>query len=182
MKQKTKTKAKVKTKVAASKAVYTNVSIVNNTYCDGYDTRGEEGPYSGHCEEDYSNDIQGFKIVDNKSYNDLAVPYKIDSDKDKTHYLLYVVHTSGDSFKSVSGLVSYVDMYQSKKLAEENARKIREHNNRYNEESMTSEETWNLEITNDIGKKYKISTSEWTGYFERIQSIEVQEVKLIKEY
>jgi hypothetical protein len=173
---KKKVKAKLSAKKLALKPIYTNIKIIDNDSVDSHDTRGEIDDYSGHLNEDHTHDIQGFKIVDDEESNDLVVPYIIDPKK--SYYLLYVLHTDGDSFSHIEGLIEFIDMYESEQVAKDNALRIKKQHERYGKDRMTTDETYRVELENDKGGKYNISSSSWTGYFNRLSSVEVERIEV----
>jgi hypothetical protein len=175
----TKKKLKKAKEIVRVKPDYTHVSIINNQTSDGYDTRGEDGPYTGDCVLHHSNHITGFRIVDRKGYNDFVVPFKIEPNT--PYYFLYVIHTDGDSFSSETGLIHYIDMYRSEKLAKENAKRIKDKHDRYEKRGASFSETYTVELINDAGKKYNTSTSPWSGYFNSLTSVEVESLILTEE-
>ena len=119
-----------------------------------------------------SHNIRGFDVVDDNIYADLVLPYQPVAGTD--YWLLYVIYTTGDSFGSDSGRIDYVDMYLSETEARENAERIRKHSEARNQ---ADDERFSVSLVSSGGQMYKFHCP-WIGYFEEIEGIHVQKMRL----
>lgn len=123
-----------------------------------------------------SHNIQGFSAAPEEAnkYSDLWVPYEPEFDTD--YYLLYVVHSTGDSFGHDSGSdIEYIGFYTRNELdiAKENERKIEAH------ERSQTDEGYSVELKTPDGKTFTQNTP-WIGYFESLDYINIEKVRRLK--
>lgn len=161
----------------------TRIKFNDESYYDRSEERDYGDGYVG-CDTDESHDIRGFEVVPDKknAWYDILVGFE--PVKETTYYLLYVLHTDGDSFNNYSGKIAYVDMFQDEDKAWENARRIEEHHKINKELDSDGRqkppkgyETYSVKLVLEDGTEYKHGVR-WNGYFERLESIHVEPVRL----
>lgn len=147
-----------------------DVIVVNKSYTEV--TRESDPDDRWDADDTYtSNNIVGIKF--SEGYSDLnAIPFEILPDKD--YYLLYVIYSTGDSFSHHEGQIDYVELYEDRSLAEASAKMIEDDY----KEWRKKENKWNVEILNSRGEMFQFYCP-WKGYFERLTSVEVENVRLI---
>lgn len=152
----------------------TGIKIKDYSYTDVTRERDPEDRWSGE-DTDTSHDIQGFTVTKGKEYFDLEVPFKI---KPNTpYYLLYCIYGTGDSFSRNEGQIEFVGLYESKKLAEKNAKAIEAQNKEY-KTNYSMKDGYSVTLTANSGEKFKFHAP-WNGYFECLNDIEVEPVYLL---
>lgn len=121
-----------------------------------------------------------------ETYTDITVPFKVVSEKN--YYLVYVTYSTGDSFHQESGCVEFIDVFETREKAENLARIIKDHyqfcdnEQRWNDKKTKPPKGYNqfsLEYQNEEGKNLNCHVH-WTGYFERLESIDIKEVGYFK--
>lgn len=119
------------------------------------------------------NEIVGFEIAKEEEYFDIIVSFN--PIENKEYYLLYVQYTTGDSFGQSNGNIEHIGLYESRDLAVNNAKRIREHNETKSFKHFSDE--YSVILVSEEGLEYRQSTS-WKGYFERIESIVVMPITM----
>lgn len=99
------------------------------------------------------------------SYENMTIPFEVDDDK--AYFLLYAIYSTGDSFHWEEGRTDFICLFETIEKAEE-ARTILKNASGYSA---------NILLENETEFRYHIP---WNGYFERLQSIEVQLVRVIE--
>ena len=120
-----------------------------------------------------TNKIEGFKVIEpDEEWGtvDLIVPYEIDSDK--TYYLVSVIFTDGDSFNKNAGQIDYVDMYEDAKIANATKKSIE---NSYKDKN--EKDSHSVEIFTNDGTAYKISSNNWTSYFNSLEEVRIDRIQ-----
>ena len=124
-----------------------------------------------------SHSFNGYQVVKNGiGYWDFILS---ENPNKKPLYLVYVLHSDGDSFHSEEGcicMVSLVDNY-------EDAVKIR--NAISSDESNRDKNSYKshqLEITLSTGKVEKIYCGDWQGYFTRFESVNIEPLEYTDEH
>lgn len=142
-----------------------DVSYVNITdEVDTWVTVESDGQMYGQGEcTAQSHTITGLQLAEGK-YGDIGVPFKVV--EGETYYLLWASYNTGDSFSHQEGLVCFIDLFQSKEVAEENAKRC-----------TAKLEEYSVCIKLDDGREYKMHAP-WEGYFESLNFIEVLPLKL----
>lgn len=165
-----------------------NIRVINDSYT--YVTREQNKDDAWDADDTKTiNRIEGIQIVSDKGWNDLTTSF--DVKEGEVYYLLYAVYDTGDSFHRSDGQIEYVGLYQSRDVAEDNAKRIKEHDkiaSRLNRSYCVSEqerkqleklrktfEQYSVNLITEDGKEYKISCP-WVGYFEILDDVEVVEV------
>jgi hypothetical protein len=151
----------------------TDIEIINHSYTEITKERDPNEEWDGE-DTITSNSIQGFKIVkpnDKWKQVDLTIGFEIKPDK--TYYLVSVIHSSGDSFNHNSGEIVYIELYENIEMAEATKKIIEDSYNRKHKE-----ESYGVEILNNSGTLYKISSSPWVGYFERLEEVQIDCIQL----
>lgn len=92
---------------------------------------------------------------------------------DKTYYLVSVIYSTGDSFSHHSGKIDYIELYESLEMAEATKKMILD-----SYALKDKEESYSVEILNNSGTAYKISSSSWVGYFESLEDVQIDAIKL----
>jgi hypothetical protein len=105
------------------------------------------------------------KIVNKNSYYDLCIPFDII--KNKNYYLVYAIYTTADSYRREQGNIEFIDLYINKNKAEDCVNKIKNSK----EDSII--------IENQNNNNY-VFHKPWGGYFDKLESIEIIEISLIK--
>ncbi len=91
-------------------------------------------------------------------------------EENATYYLIYVLHSAGDSFHSESGCLCMVQFVKDY----EDAVAIR---NAINNDLKV--EGYSIKLTlPKSGKEIQICTSSWKGYFEHLESINIETLTL----
>lgn len=100
-------------------------------------------------------------------------------------YLVYAVHSTGDSFgHDENSQITYVDLFSTSEKAHAAAKVIQDHaswyrqvNNQYSRKNVTElenkyEQTYGVNITRENGNILLVDTG-WNGYFESLSYVEV---------
>ena len=141
----------------------THVSVEDDSYTDvtSYpdpdDDWGRESTHTSHH-------IRGIRV--HPSYGDIDCMFEIEPEK--TYYLLYYLHDTGDSFGSDTGRIEFVELYRDEKLADKSCAAL----NKYKSGSHNMVTIWN-----DAGKPYEEYVSD--DYFGGFTGAEVVAVQLI---
>jgi len=121
--------------------------------------------------------IKGIEIAD--KYPTMTVPFKIIHNK--PYYLLYVLYQTGDSFGYDTGNIEFAGLYKNYDLASKNRDLIEEHNRKNKDDyGLGWESKFQITLYHTNTKTYQIHVP-WTGYFERLESVEIQAVFLKRE-
>jgi hypothetical protein len=159
----------------STKPEFTNIRIIDDTHqCDTSEVDPDDN--WSRADTDTSHSIEYIKIVDDKDYNDLVVPFKIDSQKN--YFLLSVVYSTGNSFGHDGGQISFIELYSDLELAEQNRKEIEEHNHNFSDTYHSSKKN-ELKITNQAGKTYQCYCC-WIGYFERVEDVRIDTVRVLE--
>lgn len=142
------------------------LEIIDDSSCESHHASEQFGEWS----EDTQHDIQGFRVVEEGKYHDLVVAFN--PDKDRGYFLLYVLYSSGDSFGHSSGNICIVGLYEDEAIAEENAKRIVEQNERY---KKSHDELFSVHLKDESGMEFKFHAV-WNGYFEHIEDVVVHRV------
>ncbi len=118
--------------------------------------------------------ITGAVKVKEKEYFNLEVN---DNFLNKEVYLLYIIYSSGDSFGTGSGNIEYLDVFENYDKALE-VKKIIEEDCEQN--PIYTSEASNLFYTKENGNMVKIPTDIYKGYFEHLESVNIQKI-IIKD-
>ena len=114
----------------------TNLRINDNSYTEVTRPRDPNDRWSG--EKTYtSHDIESFRVVDDNDYDDVSVAFDIEEGRD--YYLLYTIYSTGDSFSRHDGAIKFIDLYETKEMAEENRQRIVKHYEDKNDENYSVE-------------------------------------------
>lgn len=162
----------------------TNIEVVYKDYssegdCDFTDKWDQPDVY-------HSINITGIRKA--SRYYDLELEGDYDPNKD--YFLLSVTYETGDSFHREYGKVAFVGIYSDQTVAEENARRIRQHYDFYGvrdnyRTERALQQAWKgpgkfkvlgVVLTMENGKEYLYHPS-WVGYFENLVEIEVKRVR-----
>jgi hypothetical protein len=119
-------------------------------------------------------DIRGLKLIDKEgshyfNYRE-TVDVNFEPEKGKIYHLLYAVYSTGDSFgHDDSACFEAIGVYQDRKIAEENEKRLREG-------KPTVTEKWGTRVVllmegMDKGHEYH---PPWNGYFESLNRLEVE--------
>lgn len=143
------------------------------------DVTSEANPEDSWDQDDLStswNISSNIKESDDK-FPDIVVPFKLDLNKN--YYLVYVIHSTGDSFHHHSGYsCNFIELFHEKEKAEHLAKLIEEHNKDYNQNRKDlGENAYSLKYKDQLDNE-KILHCDWNGYFESIDSCEVQTLNL----
>jgi len=95
---------------------------------------------------------------------DGAAPF--DLKKDRTYYLVWADYNTGDSFGKYGNRMEFIDLFETKELAEQCAKAARD----------TPTYTYAFKRENGIEIK---QSAPWIGYFESLNDVNVKEVKLL---
>jgi hypothetical protein len=151
----------------------TDIRIINNRYTEILKERDPNEEWDGE-ETVTSNDIEGFEIVTPEDkYKTVDLPVSFEIDPKRTYYLVSVIYSTGDSFNRHDGEVDYIELYESSAMANATKKMIE---NSY--KAKDKEERYSIEILNNEGVMYQISSSAWTGYFERLEEVRVDGIRL----
>ena len=142
----------------------TRVKVIDNVYggiteeANPNDSWSRDSTYEDH-------NIEGIRVVD--GYYDLEVGFEVEPGRD--YWLLYGIYSTGDSFGTDDGRIEFVDLYEDRLVAEENAKRLRKHND--------EGEGFSCELVHESGKDFQFHVP-WKGYFERLSYLEVQPVRV----
>lgn len=180
-----------KVKKAEKSAGRSAIRIVDETHCN---TTREHDPNDKWDQDDTStsHNIKGIEIADKKKsfvFHDMEVPFKVR--KHVTYFLLYVIYSTGDSFHHSEGEINFVDLYESRDFAEANKILIEEHYKAVKGDGDDMEEFRDGGTTRKAFEKFTIALQRsngnvmnthvpWTGYFERMTSVSIKEVRVIE--
>lgn len=114
-----------------------------------------------------SHDITGIEVVKEHAYRDLTVNFEVTPNE--TYYLLYAVYNTGDSFGWDDGAITFIDLFKTHEKAEAALHVIGQgHKNKSDRLNRYEAED---------GKMIDIYRP-WEGYFERLQYIKIDTVKI----
>lgn len=121
--------------------------------------------------------IKGIEVLSENEYFDLVVPFDVMPNKE--YYLVFVNYDTGDSFSHHSGQICYLDLFQSKELAHDLAKKIQE-NAKEPYDYSTAKKGQRLPNSVaykwDNGQEVDCYAATWKGYFERFNHVSVESV------
>lgn len=118
--------------------------------------------------------IDGIEKVTALGYKDVEVAFDVKEGQE--YYLVSVIYSTGDSFgHDENHSIEHIGLYEHRTMAEENAQRIRDHDNGYGRYSHVAEGA--LLLLSPSGTEYKMGTP-WHGYFESLGYIEVTPVSL----
>jgi hypothetical protein len=127
-------------------------------------------------------DISSNIIESDDKFPDIVVPFKLELDKN--YYLVYVIYNTGDSFHHHSGYsCNFIELFSDKNKAENLVKLIKQQNKDYNDNQKNlGENAYSFSYKDELDNN-KIISCDWNGYFESIQSCEVQtmNLKLVKK-
>lgn len=166
------------------------VEVIDNTYggvlnpADPDDKWDRDDTYTDH-------NIRGIKVVGERAYHHLPVDF---NPEDRDCYLLYVIYNTGDSFGCDEGLIEFVGLYKDRDIAEENARRIKEHYSIYRKLNarfgVTEKQrrlyqreykhfnSFSVTLINEDQREYRIHVP-WTGYFESVTDVGIERVNVL---
>lgn len=124
-----------------------------------------------HDDVDNVHQFHGYEIADtdfDKKYADFTVE-RIPECKEL--YLVYVLHTQGDSFGTEEHVLCMVNLFDSYRDAQTLALAIKNDYAKYDKDGIN--DYLPLKVTLPSGKIIDVATSSWKGYFERMQDIQV---------
>ena len=169
-----KKKPKKKSKVPVAKQPVYAINIIEHRYTDV--TREATEDRWDADDLAHSVSVEGVCLADKDSSGDLVIDFPIE--QGGTYYLVSVTHTDGDSFHHETGLVAYVDLFKTKKEADDLAMWIKKKDEGRNNNSKASfEDRMNLRHN---GKDYYIY--QWSGYFNRLEYVNVDCVHTISRH
>jgi len=93
-------------------------------------------------------------------------------------YLVIARHTTGDSFHHETGCIEYVAAYGTWENAERVAKAIVDHDE--NRGENRGDDRYRITVTLENGTVDTISTSAWTGYFERLEQVGIEMVTPVR--
>lgn len=127
--------------------------------------------------------IEGAIIVPERTtrFYDIETCFEVkDSD---IVFLVYGNYDTGDSFHRECGCIEYVDVYKTIEKAYAAVKKLNEHYKKYktaHDYSIGEENTFSCEIIRENDSKILFGVP-WTGYFERLNDIDVKSIIVSKE-
>lgn len=120
----------------------------------------------------------GVNISESDSkFPDIVSSFKLDLNKN--YYLVYVIHSTGDSFHHHDGYqCQFIEIFTDQQAANNLKNAILNHHKDYNENRKDLGETaYSLPYKDELGNDKKISC-DWNGYFESIENCVVHTVNL----
>ena len=160
-------------KLKSAAPIVTRIIVIDDVgYEDLYEDRYDTEDPNGRPNTSESHYIRGIKVVDATKYSNLEVGFKVVPNK--TYYLLYAIYSTGDSFGHDDGRIAFIDMFESKKVADANAKRLEKH---YRAERGYGKNRYSVKLTNSTGKSYAYCPP-WMGYFESLSNIEVKSVQV----
>lgn len=145
------------------------IKIIDSVTTTVIRKRNYDVQYSGE-ETSESHDIQGFKLVENKGYQDIELDF---DPLIKGIFLVYVSYDTGDSFSRHEGKICFVDAFENSEDAHAVAKAIVENKEKRDKDEFEPVSVF-LPVEN---KTIKICVSTWKGYFERFNYVEVMHLK-----
>ncbi len=149
------------------------IEILDNMDCNSEEAKEEYGSWSSKTEHH----IAGAIKVTEDEYFDLEVN---DDFLNKRVYLLYILYSKGDSFGTSTGNIEYIDVFENydkalevKKIIEEDYKR----NPNYDFEP-DGKDLKSLFYTKENGNKAKIPTCIYKGYFEDIESVNIEKITI----
>lgn len=110
------------------------------------------------------------------NFPDIVSSFKLDLNKN--YYVVYIIHNTGDSFHHHSGYqCQFIDIFIDQDSANNLKTAIINHNKDYNNRKDLGENSYSLLYQDQMGNEKKVSC-DWNGYFESIQTCEIQTVNL----
>lgn len=119
------------------------------------------------------NDITGMTITDNGEFYDVLADFVVE--ENKSYYLMYAEYSTGDSFGSESGIITYIGLFKNLSEAEHNKGILEKHYLDYQNDDSTSYVV-NLKLSS--GLILPFYAGDWLGYFNSLQDIHIQEMRL----
>ena len=140
----------------------TSIRSNDSSYIEVTRERDPTDRWSGE-DTDTSHSVKSFYIVDDDDYCDISVAFDIDDGRD--YYLLYVIYSTGDSFNHNEGQIVFIDLFETKEMAEKNRQCIVEHN-----KDKVGKLTYSVLLQLEDRRVYQFRVP-WQGYFERLTEI-----------
>ena len=128
--------------------------------------RGDPNDRWARDDTDADTTIKGIEVVRDHDYFDITAPFEIDINK--TYILLWAIYSTGDSFGHDGGQVEFIDLFESQTLAAQAAQEIEKQSDSY---SVT--------YTREDGNETSFA-SPWHGYFERLQEVRLDVVRVTR--
>lgn len=122
--------------------------------------------------------IKGLTRARDDEYSNLA--YNLELDSGDSAWLVFVIYSTGDSFGNDDGqCLMPIALFDSCEKAERCVVKIEKNEKDYQTEKLKrSMDAWTVEYRDNCGIKRSFSAA-WRGYFESLDSIEVEQVKVL---
>lgn len=120
----------------------------------------------------------GSKITESEEkFPDIVVPFKLELDKN--YYLVYAIHSTGDSFHHHSGYgCNFIEVFSDKDKADALAKAIHQHNRDYHDNKKDlGDKAYSFSYQDQMGND-KVVSCDWNGYFESLQNCDVQTMNL----
>lgn len=119
------------------------------------------------------------KISFNEKNNDIAVPFKLQ--KDKQYYLVYFIYSTGCSFNNESGYaIQFVEIFEDINKAKELEKLILENAKIYKSNENLGESIYSLKYNDEVGN-VKTLSCEWNGYFNSLDEVTVLPITLFSK-
>lgn len=121
--------------------------------------------------------INGIDLISENSFFDLVVPFEIEHFK--PYWLLYVIWSDGDSFGHADGCwFEAVGLYDKETydIGVKNKERIEEHY-----KDSEGRDKFSIDLLDHDENEYMMHVP-WTGYFESMDCVELEEVHLITDY
>ena len=122
----------------------------------------------------HSYSVEGWSAHKKDSYGS-TFPMEGEVDKNKTYWLVYVTHSTGDSFHHETGCFEAVHVFEDANDADALARILEKD---YEDKDKYDYKPLNVKLPS--GKEIEIYTGTWKGYFERLESVHVEAIRYIK--
>ena len=155
------------------------IYILTDSYGSSY---AEDKDY-GAWEEHYSTEIRGWTDKDTWSSHSVSIDFPLD--KSETYFLVHATYSSGNSFGNSSGNKSYVHVFKDKDLAYKCKFALEEGYKKYQSKEIRDYrefEKFDIHYMTDSGIKIPVCYYEaWCGYFETLDSIDVEEIMFIEK-
>lgn len=169
MKNKTSFKKQISNKKEPKKLPEFLIKIEKTTHTEITREANPNDEWDGDDQEHFHT-FHGFSIREQHGYWDFILDNKPNSNQ--MYYLVYVLHTTGDSFHHESGCLCMIQFVDNIEDAVYIRNAIRENSKN---ESFDC-----LKLTLPHSKKeIEIGVSSWKGYFDRFQSVDIEQLQLI---
>src|SRR5580698_4822385 len=132
------------------------IEVINFSYTEVTREPDPNDRWDAGC-RDTQNDIRGIRISKDEQYFDIDTEFPIVAGRE--YYLLYAEYSTGNSFGSDGGIISFILLYEtlSKAII---AREI-----------LEKAKDYSAEITTEDGNTLTYSIP-WIGYFERLEMVD----------